>query len=102
MGIALIIILPISAVTAATLRSTLSPSYWFQIHRALGVSVPLILILYIFSLLRVGHLQCGRTSGYQESELSGWGSMRHLAVGAVLDQVSSQAVDGLYAQTAEF
>jgi hypothetical protein len=45
MGIALIIILPISAVIAATLRSILSPSYWFQIHRALGVSVPIILIL---------------------------------------------------------
>ena len=45
MGVALIIILPISAVIAATLRSTLSPSYWFQIHRALGVSVPIILIL---------------------------------------------------------
>ena len=44
MGIALIVILPISVVIAATLRSTLSPSYWFQIHRALGVSVPILLI----------------------------------------------------------
>lgn len=44
MGIALIVILPISVVIAATLRSTLSPSYWFQIHRALGVSVPILLV----------------------------------------------------------
>lgn len=38
MGIALIVMLPISVVIAATMRSTLGPSMWFQIHRALGVS----------------------------------------------------------------
>ena len=38
MGIALIVMLPISVVIAATMRSTLGPSIWFQIHRTLGVS----------------------------------------------------------------
>lgn len=38
MGIALIILLPISVVFAATMRSTPGPTIWFQIHRALGVS----------------------------------------------------------------
>ena len=38
MGIALIVMLPISVVIAATMRFTLGPSMWFQIHRALGVS----------------------------------------------------------------
>ena len=38
MGIALIVMLPISIVVAATMRFTLGPSMWFQIHRALGVS----------------------------------------------------------------
>ena len=38
MGIALIVMLPISVVIAATMRSNLGPSMWFQIHRALGVS----------------------------------------------------------------
>ena len=37
MGVALIVMLPISVVIAATMRSTLGPSMWFQIHRALGV-----------------------------------------------------------------
>ncbi len=47
MGIALIILLPISMIVAATLRSTVRPSYWFQIHRALGVGLPIPLNLFI-------------------------------------------------------
>lgn len=37
MTVAWTIILPISIVIASTMRTTLKPGLWFQIHRALGV-----------------------------------------------------------------